>query len=146
MPKSLKLYMAHNINALSIDAKFATSVSQTTSFPLNLVHQQTYSATLRAYKNRLDVEAPRLFEIATGTLDVPIRDFNPSTQRKFSRSYSSRSFTNSDTTGFERWDIKSASELRQHHGIRSLPATQNGGLEFTKPDPRCRAMYADSVV
>lgn len=77
--------MAQNIAALAIDAKFAASVNEAARFPLNIVQQHTYSATLLAYKKRLDTEAGRIFEGATGTLSVPIQDFNPTTKRRHLR-------------------------------------------------------------
>lgn len=75
--------MAQSIGAtaLDIEDKFAKSLEDSPSYPLNLVQKQTYSATLHAYQQRLNDEASRLFEDAGSEIDVPIRDFSRSTNR-----------------------------------------------------------------
>jgi len=76
--------MAQNAatTVLSINPKFATSVSQASEYPLNVVQKQTYLATIRAYNQRLTEESPRIFEDVPTEINVPIHDFDETTKRR----------------------------------------------------------------
>ena len=56
------------------------SLAKSQEYPGNIIDKQTYSATLKAYQQRLDDVAPILCCDAEADAVVPIRDFNANTQ------------------------------------------------------------------
>jgi hypothetical protein len=64
----------------SLVVPFLNSFTRSTEYPCNLLDKQTYSATLTAYRTRLNESAEKLCASSESEASVPFRDFDENTK------------------------------------------------------------------
>ncbi|ERF69788.1 hypothetical protein EPUS_07044 [Endocarpon pusillum Z07020] len=114
--------MAH----LQLSQAFEQSYKSFEAYPCNLVYQPSYLGVLKAYRDRLNNAAAKLFTANNGEVYIPFRDLLPNEQ------------------AFEKRNIFDDEALKDWIGDRStvdsLTSTPVGDLA-TRRDPKCRFVF-----
>jgi hypothetical protein len=118
---------------LSVPDAFEQSFSQAHSYPRNLVDKSTYAALLSTYRIRFEKASRRLFLQSELGCEVAFRDL-------------ANGPLHPGDPPFERQNVRSLQQLRNHLGVRQQPPPTGGPgtvqkWQFVKEDPKCRFVY-----
>jgi hypothetical protein len=118
---------------LAVPDAFEQSFSQAHSYPSKLVDKSTYAALLSTYRIRFEKASRRLFLQNESGCEVAFRDlaYGP---------------LHPGDPLFERQNVRSLQQLRNHLGVRQQPPPTRGPStvqkwQFVKEDPKCRFVY-----
>ena len=73
----------HIMGSPQLSDSFRRSYESFEAYPRNLVQQTSYLGVIEAYRNRLDIAAPKLFTADESEVYVPFRDLLPQNHGKF---------------------------------------------------------------